>query len=121
MKLTEVTKIIIFECETQEGKVFTRYSSDNWNERIGESEESIYDKYVIEELERAFKESDQKTKDMNEQSKAEEFLNTSIAPDECRLSEDYCYTHDEVIYHMQKFSDHQNKELREEIKKLKNK
>lgn len=55
MILKEVTKAVVFFVETDEKEqnYYTRYSSDNWTVRMGESDEPLYD---CEEIERLFQE-----------------------------------------------------------------
>ncbi len=53
IKVEEVYKIESHRVYTNEG-VYTRYSSSSWGWCIGESEESIFDKQKIKELEEAF-------------------------------------------------------------------
>ena len=52
MKITEITKIVSFLIETDEEypNEYTRYSSDNWTVRMGESDEPLYDCEEIEKL-----------------------------------------------------------------------
>ena len=56
MKLVQARKVIAHHIETdeEENSYYIRHSANTWSVRMGESEESIYDKQTIEELETAF-------------------------------------------------------------------
>lgn len=50
MKITEITKEIIFQVHTEDCDyyLYTRRSADNWTVRMGESDEPLYDCAEIE-------------------------------------------------------------------------
>lgn len=56
MNVIDISKHIVYYLETDEEDYYfyKRYSADNWSVRMGESDEPIYDKETIAELESAF-------------------------------------------------------------------
>ena len=53
MKIESITKATIFFIQTED-HFYTRYSNEDWTIRMGESDEPIYDKNIINELESEF-------------------------------------------------------------------
>ena len=59
MKVKKVTKQTIYylHIEGEDEGIYTRYCSDHWTFRMGESDEMVYNKHTISYLEELFQES----------------------------------------------------------------
>ena len=59
MKVKKVTKQTIhyLHIDDEDESIYTRYSSDHWTFRVGESDEMVQSKHTISYLEELFQES----------------------------------------------------------------